>query len=130
MKTKILLVEDEQQLRETLTELLLINNYEVMSAEDGVKATQILDFWQPNIIVSDIMMPNCNGYEFYNIVRENPKFNYIPFIFLTAKKAEEELNYANKLGIDAFISKPFKTKELISIIEALITRYAEIKKQL
>lgn len=127
MKTKILLVEDEQQLRETLTELLSINNYQVMSAEDGVKASQILQFWTPNVIVSDIMMPNCNGYEFYNIVRENPKFNYIPFIFLSAKKAEEELNHANMLGIDAFISKPFKANELIAIIEARLARYVDIK---
>jgi two-component system, sensor histidine kinase and response regulator len=127
MKTKILLVEDEQHIRETLFELLTLNNYEVVLAEDGVKALQTLKKWTPNVIISDIMMPNCNGYDFYKLVRENPALNYIPFIFLTAKKAEEELCNANMIGVDAFVTKPFKSKELFRIIEARINRHEDIK---
>ncbi|RAR47257.1 hybrid sensor histidine kinase/response regulator [Flavobacterium lacus] len=127
MKTKILLVEDEQNIRETLYELLTLNNYEVQFADQGFKAMKILRQWLPNIIISDIMMPGCNGYEFHRLVRENPVFNNIPFIFLTAKKAEEELSHANMIGVDAFITKPFKSKELISVIETRISRHEEIK---
>jgi signal transduction histidine kinase len=129
MKTKILLVEDEQLIRDTLTELLILNNYEVIAVENGVIALQTLKYNTPDLIISDIMMPYCNGYDFYKLLRENPKFNSIPFIFLTAKKPEEELNEANMIGVDAFVNKPFKTKELISIIETKINRNLEIKNE-
>jgi two-component system, sensor histidine kinase and response regulator len=129
MRTKILLVEDEQQIRETICELLLINNFDIVSEEDGCKALQILDRWKPDIIISDIMMPNCNGYELLKNVRSNPKFNQIPFVFLTAKKPETDLTEANKLGVDAYITKPFKVDELIAIIEAKLKRYKELKNQ-
>jgi DNA-binding response OmpR family regulator len=129
MKTKILLVEDEQHIRETLSELLNLNNYEVAVAEDGIRGLKILKNWMPDVIISDIMMPNCNGYDFYRLVRENLLFNNVPFIFLTAKKAEDELVNANMIGIDAFITKPFKSKELFAVIEARINRHEEIKNQ-
>lgn len=129
MRTKILLVEDEQQIRETICELLLLNNFDIVSEEDGCKAMQILDRWKPDIIISDIMMPNCNGYELLKNIRNNPKFNQIPFVFLTAKKPETDLTEANKLGVDAYITKPFKVDELIAIIEAKLKRYKELKNQ-
>jgi len=127
MKTKILLVEDEEQIRTTLYELLTLNNFEVKTDEDGAKAIESLKTWIPDVIVSDIMMPNCNGYDFYKTLRKNQKYNHIPFIFLTAKKGEEELNKANLIGVDAFITKPFKTDDLIGIIETKIKRNHEIK---
>jgi two-component system, sensor histidine kinase and response regulator len=127
MKIKIIFVEDELELRDTVHELLTLNNFEVNSFEDGAKALQSLKSWVPDVIVCDIMMPNCNGYEFYELLRKNQKYNHIPFIFLTAKKPEEELNKANLIGVEAFVTKPFKSKDLIEIIETKIKRNSEIK---
>jgi len=127
MKTKVLLVEDEELIRVTICELLQLNNFDIISEKDGLKALEVLKKWKPDIIISDIMMPNCNGYDFLNIVRSNPKYNQIPFIFLTAKKPENDLVEANIRGVDAFITKPFKTDELIATIDAKIKRYQELK---
>ncbi|WP_291119409.1 hybrid sensor histidine kinase/response regulator [Flavobacterium sp. UBA6135] len=127
MKTKILLVEDDDLIRETIYELLVINNFETISAEDGLEALKNLEHWTPDIIVSDIMMPNCNGYELLNAVRSNQKYNQIPFIFLTAKKPEVELIEASIKGVDGYISKPFKIDELIATIEVKLKRFQELK---
>lgn len=127
MKTKVLLVEDEELIRITICELLQHNNFDIISEKDGFKAIEILKKWKPDVIISDIMMPNCDGYEFLKIVRSNPKYNQIPFLFLTAKKPETDLIEANIKGADAFIVKPFKTDELIATIEVKIKRYQELK---
>lgn len=127
MKTKVLLVEDDDKIRETVCELLVINDFETVSVEDGLAALKILEHWMPEVIVSDIMMPNCNGYELLKLIRSNKKYNQIPFVFLSAKKPEVELNEANIQGVDAYISKPFKIDELIATIEVKLKRFQELK---
>ena len=89
-KKKILLVDDEVSLRDTIAELLILNNYDVKTAKNGNNALEILDSWIPDIIVSDIMMPIMDGYLFYKTVKETSILNQIPFIFLTAKNNKEE----------------------------------------
>lgn len=126
-KNKILLVDDEFNLRETITELLTYQNYDVKTATNGQEALDLLEHWMPDLIICDIMMPVMDGNTLYQIIKETQSLNPIPFIFLTAKK---ELNLErNSLldGVDAFISKPFKIKELIVTIENKIERFEKIK---
>ena len=83
--SKILIVDDELSLRETIADLLVFYNYEVKSAGNGKEALEILDLWLPDFIISDIMMPIMDGHLFYEIIKEKKMFKQIPFLFLTAK---------------------------------------------
>jgi two-component system sensor kinase len=84
-KHKILLVDDEENLRETISELLIYENYEVKIASNGQKALEILDDWIPDLIISDIMMPIMDGH-FHKLVKENITLNSVPFLFIAKKK--------------------------------------------
>lgn len=126
-KNKILLVDDEQNLRDTITELLIHNNYDVKDAANGHEALKILDFWTPDLIISDIMMPIMDGYLFQEIVKDTEMLSQIPFIFLTAKNDPSEIEKSTLMGVDLFLIKPFKIDDLIKIIEVKIERFEKIK---
>lgn len=126
-KKKILLVDDEASLRDTISDLLLLNNYSVKTAANGQDALEILDYWTPDIIISDIMMPIMDGNLFHEIVRESNMLNQIPFVFLTAKNDKKEKEKCILNGVDLFISKPFQIENLIAIIEIKIERFEKIK---
>ena len=112
-KNKVLLIDDELNLRETINELLVFENYNVITAANGQEALEVLDDWTPDIIICDLMMPVMDGYLFHEIVKENKSLSAIPFIFLTAKKDKNTMQDCLLNGADAFLSKPFKIDELI-----------------
>lgn len=124
---KILVVEDELKLRETITEVLIFYNYDVKTASNGQEALKILDVWLPDIIISDIMMPIMDGHSFFEIIKDTKLFNQIPFIFLTAKGDDEEMEKCILNGADLFLKKPFKIDTLIKIIKLKIEKYDSIK---
>lgn len=126
-KKKILLVDDELNIRETTTEFLIYKNYEVKSASNGQEALDIIEYWIPDLIICDIMMPIMDGTKFHEIIKENKSLIAIPFIFMTAKKENHLMRKCMLNGADYFISKPFKTKELLNIIETKIDRFQKIK---
>ena len=124
---KILLVDDEVSLSDTIRDLLILNDYTVKTAVNGQEALEILDCWTPDLIISDIMMPVMDGYLFYEIVKDTNLLNQIPFIFLTAKNDEEEKEKCILNGVDLFLTKPFKIENLIKNIEVKIDRFEKIK---
>lgn len=124
-KKKILVVDDEINLRETIKDLLIENDFQVEVAANGQGALEILEHWTPDIIICDIMMPVMDGYLFHEIVKENKMLNHIPFVFLTAKTEEREKCLLN--GADLFLRKPFKISELIKNINVKIERFEKIK---
>ncbi|CAM3889452.1 hybrid sensor histidine kinase/response regulator [Flavobacterium sinopsychrotolerans] len=126
-KTKILLVDDEVSLRETISELLIIQNYNVKSACNGQEALDFLEYWIPDLIICDIMMPVMDGSTLLELIKDNNSLNSIPFIFLTAKKENNLMRKCLLDGADDYIAKPFKIRELISIIESKIERFEKIK---
>ncbi|MDI5893582.1 response regulator [Flavobacterium algoritolerans] len=126
-KNKILLVDDELNLRETISELLNYENYDVRTACNGQDALDLLEYWVPDLIICDIMMPVMDGSKFHEIIKEIHSLNSIPFIFLTAKKENNLMRKCLLDGVDDFISKPFKVKELISIVQSKIERFEKIK---
>lgn len=127
-KIKVLIVDDEIHIRQTLADLIQYQDYEVFTAADGYEAIHMLKKWIPDIIVSDIMMPNLDGYGLLNAIRNKPQTSHIPFIFLTAKNGAEEISESFIKGVDDFISKPFKINVLVERIQAKIKRFEEIKK--
>lgn len=126
-RTKILLVDDELNLRETISELLIYQNYNVKSACNGQEALDLLEYWTPDLIICDIMMPVMDGSKFHEIIKDINSLNSIPFIFLTAKKESNLMRKCLLDGADYYIAKPFKIKELISIIESKLERFEKIK---
>ncbi|SDG70106.1 His Kinase A (phospho-acceptor) domain-containing protein [Flavobacterium omnivorum] len=126
-KNKILLVDDELNLRETISELLRYQNYDVKTANNGQEALDILEYWQPDLILCDIMMPVMDGNALHEIIKDIPSLNTIPFIFLTAKKENDLMRKCLLEGADDYVAKPFKIIELTSIIESKLARFEKIK---
>lgn len=127
MMKKILIVDDEVGIRETISEILICQNYATKTAVNGIEALEILKTWTPDLILSDINMPEMDGYTFFEETRKTNHLPLVPFIFLTAKVGEDEMRTCLTSGVDDFISKPFRNEVLIQIIEAKIKKFKTIK---
>jgi len=119
-KPNILIVEDNPEMNNYLVEILS-NNYNCFSAYDGLEALEKLTEQSFDLITSDIMMPNLNGFEFREKLNEIEKFKNIPFILISAKTLTEDKIKGFKLGIDDYVIKPFNKSELIARINNLLT---------
>ena len=116
MKT-ILLIEDNQMIRENTAEILELSNYNVFTAENGKEGIKLLEVAKPDLIICDIMMPDLDGYSVLRILNKKPDFSNIPFIFLTAKTEKGDLRKRMNLGADDYITKPFEDSDLLEAIE-------------
>lgn len=122
--TKILLIEDEMVMREEILEWLKLEGYEAFGAEDGMKGVEAAFRYLPDLIISDIMMPRLDGYGVLLEVHATPATMSIPFIFLTAKAAHEDIRKGMDLGADDYVTKPFTRLELLHAIQTRLTRKA------
>ncbi|MHA1265289.1 MAG: response regulator [Candidatus Helarchaeota archaeon] len=129
MKPFILIVEDNEDLLFNLKLTLEFNGYDVATATNGVQALTILQETDriPDLIISDIMMPEMDGYEFFKIISENPIWNTIPFVFLTALVSPEDIKIGKMLGVDDYLVKPFKEDDLLATIQGKIARRLKSK---
>lgn len=128
--TQVLLVEDNPDLLSSIRLELEMNSYEVNSATDGQEALDLLaesTAQLPDIIVSDIAMPNISGYELLMTCQRNDKWSGIPFIFLTALGERREILAGKKLGADDYLVKPFRPDELIVAIQNKLRRIDQLK---
>src|ERR1035437_8339345 len=116
MKT-ILLVEDNNWVREDMTEVLLSANYNVITAQNGKEGIEMTKKHGPDLIVSDIMMPVVDGFGMLHMLRRDPNTEALPVIFLTSKTERNDIRNAMGSGADDFITKPFNNEELIKAIE-------------
>lgn len=109
--------------------LLQYNNYTVFTARNGEEALDVLNRFEtpPDLILSDIMMPKMDGYELFQRISENLEWNLIPFIFLTAKDSPEDIRFGKTLGIDDYITKPFREEDLLASITGKIKRGNRLK---
>jgi len=128
MKRKILIVEDNQSVRENIAEILDIESYETHQAENGAIALDIAKKIQPDLVICDIMMPEVDGYEVLRMMRQNPITSTVPFIFLTAKTTKEDLRKGMELGADDYITKPFTIEELLKAVTARLEKFDTQKK--
>jgi signal transduction histidine kinase len=123
----IMVVEDDFALLEGIRELLELTNYQVVPASNGVEALELLNRYRPDLIVSDIMMPEMDGYEFHSKVRERVELLTIPFIFLTARGEKVDIRRGKSMGADDYITKPFDDEDLLVAIEAKLTRWQSLR---
>ena len=119
---KILVVDDDLTLRKVLQNSLEQRGYQVISVGSGKDALAKFNQDVPDIIVSDISMPEMDGFEFCRQLRSQPSGKLIPFIFLSAKNELNDRVQGHTIGADSYLSKPFEMKELLANIEALIER--------
>ena len=126
---KVLLIEDDDQLRENIAELLELYNYEVFATPEGRKGVELAKEVHPDVIVCDIMMPGMDGYQVLEKLSHDPNTRKIPFIYMSAKSDRSDVRKGMDLGADDYIPKPFEEEELISAIENRIARVAILSRE-
>jgi DNA-binding response OmpR family regulator len=126
-KSTILIAEDHLDVRSVLIELLNLNDFQPLPAEDGKEALEIIREKSPDLIITDIMMPRLNGFDLAKAVRNNSETQHIPIIFLTAKTSEEDKIHGLELGAVDYITKPFNNRELILKITNLLSTRKDFK---
>jgi twitching motility two-component system response regulator PilH len=117
---KILVADDSPNIREILQMNLEAIGYSVIVAEDGERALQQLDSEHPDLMIVDVMMPKVNGFQICRRVKSNPATDATPVVLLTARSQEEDVFWGKDCGADAYITKPFSTKELEKTIARLL----------
>ena len=117
MKKKILLIEDEPKILKDLKKTLELCNYEPICCSNGFDGLENATTMQPDLIISDIMLPEIDGFEILSSLQKNPATSTIPFLFLSAKTERKYIREGMKLGADDFITKPYDIDELIQAIE-------------
>lgn len=125
---KILLIEDNLEMRENICEILSLSGYQVLAAENGKIGIEIAKKEKPNLILCDIMMPDLDGYGVLHILGKDPELGTIPFIFLTAKVEKNDVRKGMNLGADDYLTKPMEESELINAIETRLKRYEFFRK--
>ena len=118
VRDKILLVEDYGPLLRAVGDILEMEGFSVFLAADGAAGLRAVQEIHPDLVVTDILMPEMDGYAFYKAVRARPDWARIPFVFLTCKADEKDLQKAEALGVEGYITKPFEPRELVDIIRA------------
>jgi CheY-like chemotaxis protein len=113
---KILLVEDNTDIRENVTEMLELAEYTVITAENGKIGFELAKSATPDLILSDIKMPVMNGYEFFEALKKNDTTKNIPFVFMTSSVEEKDVLAALKNGADGYVRKPFDENDLFNVL--------------
>lgn len=120
----ILLVDDEPGLREAVQAYLEDSGFSVQVASNAQEGWELLQQRTPDVLISDIMMPQVDGYQFLKQVREDPRFKSLPVVFLTARGMTSDRIQGYNAGCDAYLSKPFDPEELVAIVGNLMGRRA------
>jgi putative two-component system response regulator len=126
-RKQILVVEDNASLREAVALTLEAEQYTVYQAGDGREALALLQRITPDLILSDINMPNLSGIDFYRALRENPRWVPIPFVFLTGNNSPDDIRQGRQLGVEDYLTKPIDSADLLATISARLLRSAEVQ---
>jgi CRP-like cAMP-binding protein/CheY-like chemotaxis protein len=121
---KILLIEDNPEIRENTSEILALANYDVVTAENGKIGVELAQYEKPDLIICDIMMPELDGYGVLHILSKKEDTASIPFIFLTAKTEKTDIRKGMNLGADDYLTKPFDDTDLLNAIETRLRKSA------
>ncbi len=129
MMKKILVIEDEEFVRENIVELLDAEGFEVIGAEDGRMGLNLAKAMVPDLILCDVMMPELDGYGVLTALRQDSILAAVPFIFLTAKAAKADLRQGMELGADDYLTKPFTRAELLGAIISRLKKQAAVQER-
>jgi twitching motility two-component system response regulator PilG len=121
-KQKILIVEDEESLLKLESILLTSKGYDVRGVSNGQEALDAIAEEKPDLVLLDIMLPEIDGFEVCQRIKDNPETREIPVIMLTAKKSREDMARGEKVGADWYITKPFKSVMVIETIQRFLAK--------
>jgi two-component system alkaline phosphatase synthesis response regulator PhoP len=119
---KILVVEDEPDIRKLVQYNLAQERFRVLEAEDGEQALRILQRDKPHLVILDLMLPGLSGLELCKILRDRPETAQVPILMLTAKAGEADKVVGLELGADDYLSKPFSPREMVARVRAILRR--------
>jgi CRP/FNR family cyclic AMP-dependent transcriptional regulator len=129
MKT-ILIIEDNEDIRENIAEILMLSHYKVLTATNGKEGIEAAQENKPDLIICDIMMPGVDGYGVLHVLHKDENTQNIPFIFLTSKSERSDFRSAMEMGADDYITKPFAGNELLNAIESRFRKVSIMEKRL
>jgi DNA-binding response OmpR family regulator len=121
MSKKVMIVDDNKDIRTSVHQILEICGYEVIEAEDGVDCLKQLEQVRPDLVILDIMMPGLNGWDVVARIKQNERWNTIPIVFLTAKGDDMSMGLAG-LASEEYIVKPFDVKKLMECVDRILQR--------
>ena len=121
MSKRVLVVDDEPNIRLSLEFLMRKAGYEVTGVEDGEAALQAIKAAAPDLVLLDVTLPKLNGYEVCEAVRANPEWKGVRILMLTARGREIEREKGLALGADDYVTKPFATKDVVERVQALLS---------
>lgn len=124
---KVVVIEDNLDVRENITEILELDDYQVYPSENGKKGVATVKQELPDLIICDIMMPELDGYGVLHMLQKNRETASIPFIFLTAKAEKSDFRKGMQLGADDYLTKPFTDLELLETVESRLKKSHRIK---
>jgi DNA-binding NarL/FixJ family response regulator len=131
MSAQLLLVDDEPGLREAVKDYLQASGFKVQVASNALEGWELMQRNAPDLVISDIMMPQMDGYQFIKQMREEPRFKTLPVVFLTAKGMTDDVSrqaaarlriQSYEAGVDVYMPKPFEPDELVAIVKNLLSR--------
>jgi DNA-binding LytR/AlgR family response regulator len=123
MDKLILIIEDDEFVQDNINLILEEEGYQVIGAETGRKGIKLAENSQPDLIICDIMLPDINGYEIIQELKEDKNLSKIPFIFLSARAEMRDLREGMNLGADDYLTKPFRRDELLNAIKTRLRKY-------
>ena len=126
---KVLIIEDNEDVRENTADILELAGYNVTTAENGKIGVEVAKKLLPDVIICDIMMPELDGYEVLQALDKNSKTSSIPFIFLTAKTEKIDMRKGMNLGADDYLTKPFSENELLEAIQSRLNKHDFLKRE-
>ena len=126
---KILLIEDNKDVRENTAEILTLAQYNVLTANNGKEGVEMAQKEKPDLIICDIMMPVLDGHGTLHLLSKNEETSSIPFIFLTAKAERSDFRKGMEMGADDYLTKPFDDVELLNAIESRLKKNEILKKE-
>jgi len=129
MSKKILLIEDNKDVRENTAEILSLAQYNVATAKNGKEGVELALKEKPDLIICDIMMPVLDGHGVLHMLSKNEETSSIPFIFLTAKAERSDFRKGMEMGADDYLTKPFDDVELLNAIESRLKKNEILKKE-
>lgn len=120
MAKKILIVDDEKDIRELIERILARREYRILTASNGIEALNKIYNESPDLVILDVMMPEMNGFEVCKKVRTDPLYKNLPIIMLTVRKSDQDQISGLNTGCDEYITKPFYPKELVLRVRKLL----------
>lgn len=119
MPVKVLIVDDDPGIRMLLSKFLQKEGYEVMLAEDGLEGVELAKKHQPDLILLDVVMPRMDGLTAARLIKFYKPLSEVPIVFLTAKDAEKEIELAQEVRAEVYITKPFDVRQVIQVVNEI-----------